>query len=546
MQAKYVYRVFMARNSLHMMKLLNKHPLQKTEHLLQIMMLTLSPLNIFSIFSLSFAAYNKLVRSQIMTPKPSYSYIANRCHLCQFKQLLHGLASCTLPRVIQKYAFILTVNQTSTSKNQSRNPHMQQEKFQSLRCHCLAALGIIHQIAQVRLLNRPDVRLLAPACVAKHEIIVSLPKFIIEASNTSNRNRSNASTQKKNWQCFAHVSTHAPGGPSTARCRRLAPTTPWLLPATKKKKTKTQSRNQPNHQRKTHPASPEIGTKANRTDSQSGTRSIEPCGQRAASESNEIANSSVREKKKQFGKRNSGAELYRRMKEGAIGGWGSGSALRFLRLNLYLHFFLDFIFFWFVCLFPRVFRLCGLKIVGTPGSTWYGGDGDARGLHKSAGRCTTVGWDGLALCSSDPQPQVHHLAATGNRRFFFLRTAIQKRIRGLRGWSRDDIGMSNALEGGLVSFEANTRASLIGTVPSGTPDDALSRGPIFWWEDNSRFDRAWRLRRGYQPEQVQNVVQSLHHKRCRINHDARLMIPAMQTREHCKNKIRCNLNIANR
>jgi hypothetical protein len=74
---------------------------------------------------------------------------------------------------------------------------MQQEKFQSLRCHCLAALGIIHQIAQVRLLNRPDVRLLAPACVAKHEIIVSLPKFIIEASNTSNRNRSNASTQKK-------------------------------------------------------------------------------------------------------------------------------------------------------------------------------------------------------------------------------------------------------------------------------------------------------------------------------------------------------------
>ena len=210
----------MARNSLHMMKLLNKHPLQKTEHLLQIMMLTLSPLNIFSIFSLSFAAYNKLVRSQIMTPKPSYSYIANRCHLCQFKQLLHGLASCTLPRVIQIYAFILTVNQTSTSKNQSRNPHMQQEKFQSLRCHCLAALGIIHQIAQVRLLNRPDVRLLAPACVAKHEIIVSLPKSIIEASNTSNRNRSNASTQKKNWQCFAHVSTHAPGGPSTARCRR--------------------------------------------------------------------------------------------------------------------------------------------------------------------------------------------------------------------------------------------------------------------------------------------------------------------------------------
>ena len=63
--------------------------------------------------------------------------------------------------------------------------------------------------------------------------------------------------------------------------------------------------------------------------------------------------------------------------------------------------------------------------------------------------------------------------------------------------------------------------------------------------DNSRFDRVRRLRRGYQPEQVQDAMQSLHHKRCRTNRDARLMIPAMQTKEHCKNKIRCNLNIAN-
>ncbi len=76
-------------------------------------------------------------------------------------------------------------------------------------------------------------------------------------------------------------------------------------------------------------------------------------------------------------------------------------------------------------------------------------------------------------------------------------------------------------------------------------DDALSRGPIFWLGDNSRFDQVRRLQRGYQPKQVQDAVQSLHHKRCRTNRDARLMIPAMQTREHCKNKIRYNLNIAN-
>jgi hypothetical protein len=36
------------------------------------------------------------------------------------------------------------------------------------------------------------------------------------------------------------------------------------------------------------------------------------------------------------------------------------------------------------------------------------------------------------------------------------------------------------------------------------------------------------------------------HKRYRTNRDAWLMIPAMLTREHFKNKIGCNLNIVNR
>ncbi len=133
-----------------MMKLLNKRPPQETEHLLQVMMLTLSPLNIFSIFSLSFAAYNKLDRDIIPNyysgrPTPPYKWhqnhnTSNRSHLGQFKQLLHGFASRTLPRVIQIYAFILTVNQQAPEKRKQKPTHAMQQQKKEFNPYAVIAL----------------------------------------------------------------------------------------------------------------------------------------------------------------------------------------------------------------------------------------------------------------------------------------------------------------------------------------------------------------------------------------------------------------------
>lgn len=85
------------------------------EQQFQIITYTFSPLNIFSIFSLSFATYNKPNRSQITTGKgaiPTSKTIPKmkwqRRHLSQFKQLLDGFTSRLLPRVIQKDPLELT------------------------------------------------------------------------------------------------------------------------------------------------------------------------------------------------------------------------------------------------------------------------------------------------------------------------------------------------------------------------------------------------------------------------------------------------------
>lgn len=55
-------------------------------------------------------------------------------------------------------------------------------------------------------------------------------------------------------------------------------------------------------------------------------------------------------------------------------------------------------------------------------------------------------------------------------------------------------------------------------------DDALSHGPIFWWGDNSRFNRVGRLRCGYQPKQVQVIK----HKRIVAIEVVDLIDPANQ------------------
>jgi hypothetical protein len=62
----------------------------------------------------------------------------------------------------------------------------------------------------VRFLNRADVRL-HPPC----------------ATNTSVRLPANQRTKQERCR---EEERHAPGGPSTAPCRRLALATPWLLP----------------------------------------------------------------------------------------------------------------------------------------------------------------------------------------------------------------------------------------------------------------------------------------------------------------------------
>ena len=137
-----------------------------TEEQFQIITYTFPPLNIFSIFSLSFATYNKPNKSQITTGKCNphlQNEKATEASPQPIKQLVDGFTSRLLPGVIQKDPFILTATRHLSGK-QTESTHTQETKFhehrrESLRRHCLASVGVGHQVPQVRLLNRADVRL---------------------------------------------------------------------------------------------------------------------------------------------------------------------------------------------------------------------------------------------------------------------------------------------------------------------------------------------------------------------------------------------------
>lgn len=58
------------------------------------------------------------------------------CGLCQLEELVDGLGGGLLPRVVEEDAL-------------------------ELRCHCLASVGVGHEVAQVRLVDGADVRLRA-------------------------------------------------------------------------------------------------------------------------------------------------------------------------------------------------------------------------------------------------------------------------------------------------------------------------------------------------------------------------------------------------